>query len=153
MEACATAHPWVRELSALGHQMRLMPPRYVKACVQRQKNDAADAEAICEAVTRSTMRFVPIRSADRQRVLVLHRTRELLVRRRTMLVNAIRGHCAEVGIVAPQGARRAPDLIKEVRKADVSVLPYLSRSALLMLADQLDVLAAEIHALERRLLA
>jgi transposase len=153
MEACATAHHWARELSALGHEVRLMPPSYVKAYVRRQKNDAADAEAICEAVTRPTMRFVPIKSADRQGVLVLHRTRELLVRQRTMLINAIRGHCAEFGIVVPQGARRALDLIKEVREADVSVLPDVARSALLGVADQLEVLAAEIHALERRLLA
>src|SRR3974390_277375 len=105
MEACATAHHWARELSALGHQVRLMPAAYVKAYVRRQKNDAADAEAICEAVTRPTMRFVPVKSAERQGVLVLHRTRELLVRQRTMLINAIRGHCAEFGIIAPQGAR------------------------------------------------
>ena len=106
MEACATAHHWAREISALGHQVRLMPPSYVKAYVRRQKNDAADAEAICEAVTRPTMRFVPIKSAERQGVLVLHRTRELLVRQRTMLINAIRGHCAEFGIIAAQGANQ-----------------------------------------------
>jgi len=153
MEACATAHHWARQLSALGHQVRLMPPSYVKAYVRRQKNDAADAEAICEAVTRPTMRFVPIKSAERQGVLVLHRTRELLVRQRTMLVNAIRGHCAEFGMIAPQGARRAPELIEDVRQADASLLPDLARSALLRLADQLDSLAAEIHALDRRLLA
>lgn len=153
MEACATAHHWAREISALGHQVRLMPPSYVKAYVRRQKNDAADAEAICEAVTRPTMRFVPIKSAERQGVLVLHRTRELLVRQRTMLINAIRGHCAEFGLVAAQGARRASDLIEDVRQADVSVLPDLARSALLRLADQLDALAVEIHALERQLLA
>ena len=153
MEACATAHHWAREISALGHQVRLMPPSYVKAYVRRQKNDAADAEAICEAVTRPTMRFVPIKSADRQGVLVLHRARELLVRQRTMLINAIRGHCAEFGIIAPQGARRARDLVEQIRHADVPMLPDLARSALLRLADQLDGLAAEIHGLERRLLA
>ena len=106
MEACATGHYWAREISALGHEVRLMAPSYVKAYVRRQKNDAADAEAICEAVTRPTMRFVPVKSADRQSVLVLHRTRDLLVRQRTMLINAIRGHLAEFGIIAPQGARR-----------------------------------------------
>jgi len=153
MEACATAHHWAREISALGHQVRLMPPSYVKAYVRRQKNDAADAEAICEAVTRPTMRFVPIKSAERQGVLVLHRTRELLVRQRTMLINAIRGHCAEFGIIAAQGARRASELIDEVREADASALPDLARSGLLRLADQLDGLAAEIQGLERRLLA
>lgn len=153
MEACATAHFWAREISALGHQVRLMPPSYVKAYLRRQKNDAADAEAICEAVTRPTMRFVPIKSAERQGVLVLHRTRELLVRQRTMLINAIRGHCAEFGIIAPQGARRASDLVEHIRQAEPVELPELARSALLRLAEQLDTLAAEIHGLERRLLA
>ena len=152
MEACATAHFWAREISALGHQVRLMPPSYVKAYLRRQKNDAADAEAICEAVTRPTMRFVPIKSAERQGVLVLHRTRELLVRQRTMLINAIRGHCAEFGIIAPQGARRASELVEQVRQAGDGELPELARSALLRLAEQLDALTAEIHGLERRLL-
>lgn len=153
MEACATAHFWAREISALGHQVRLMPPSYVKAYLRRQKNDAADAEAICEAVTRPTMRFVPVKSAERQGVLVLHRTRELLVRQRTMLINAIRGHCAEFGIIAPQGARRASELVEQIRQAQAAELPELARSALLRLADQLAALAAEIHGLERRLLA
>ena len=151
MAACATAHNWAREISALGHEVRLMPPSYVKAYLRRQKNDAADAEAICEAVTRPTMRFVPIKGAERQGVLVLHRTRELLVRQRTMLINAIRGHCAEFGIIAPQGARRAVELVEHIRQSETTELPDLSRSALLRLADQLDSLAAEIHALERRL--
>ena len=153
MEACATAHHWAREISALGHEVRLMAPSYVKAYVRRQKNDAADAEAICEAVTRPTMRFVPVKSAERQSVLVLHRTRELLVRQRTMLINAIRGHCAEFGIIAPQGARRATELVEQIRQSEATELPDLARSALLRLADQLDGLAAEIHGLERRLLA
>ena len=135
----------------MGHEVRLMPPAYVKAYVRRQKNDAADAEAICEAVTRPNMRFVPIKSAERQGVLVLHRTRELLVRQRTMLINAIRGHCAEFGIIAPQGARRAVELVEHIRQAEASELPDLARSTLLRLADQLDNLAAEIHALERQL--
>jgi transposase len=153
MEACATAHFWAREISALGHQVRLMPPSYIKAYLRRQKNDAADAEAICEAVTRPTMRFVPIKSAERQGVLVLHRTRELLVRQRTMLINAIRGHCAEFGIIAPLGARRADQLVEHVRQSPATELPELARSALLRLAEQLNTLAAEIHGLERRLLA
>jgi transposase len=152
MEACATAHFWARELAVLGYEVRLMPPCYVKAYVRRQKNDAADAEAICEAVTRPTMRFVPVKSAERQSVLVLHRTRELLVRQRTMLINAIRGHCAEFGIIAPQGARRAVELVEQVRQAEVSALPDLARSALSMLVDQLDVLAVQIRVLERHLL-
>lgn len=153
MEACATSHYWARELSALGHEVRMMPPAYVKPYVRRQKNDAADAEAICEAVSRPTMRFVPVKSPDRQGVLMLHRTRELLVRQRTMLINAIRGHCAEFGMIAPQGARRADELIEQVRQAEANVLPDLARGALLTLAGQLEALAVQIHALERRLLA
>jgi transposase len=153
MEACATGHHWAREISALGHDVRLMPPAYVKAYVRRQRNDAADAEAICEAVTRPTMRFVPVKSTERQSVLVLHRSRELLVRQRTTLINAIRGHCAEFGIIAPQGARRAAELIDAVRQAQAGVLPDLARSTLLMLADHLDALAVQIHALERSLMA
>jgi transposase len=128
MEACATAHFWARELAKFGHEVRLMPPSYVKAYLRRQKNDAADAEAICEAVTRPTMRFVAIKSAERQSVLVLHKTRELLVRQRTTLINAIRGHCAEFGIIAPQGARRTAELIEQVREADKAALPDLARS-------------------------
>src|SRR5512147_211888 len=103
MEACATAHHWGREIERLGHRVRLMPPRYVKAYVKTQKNDAADAEAICEAVTRPTMRFVPVKGEEQQAILVLHRTRELLIRQRTMLINALRGHLAEFGIVMPLG--------------------------------------------------
>ena len=99
IEACATAHYRARELTALGHAVKLMPPGYVKAYVKRNKNDAADAEAICEAVTRPSMRFVPVKTADQQAVLMLHRARTLLVRQRTMLVNALRAHMAEFGIV------------------------------------------------------
>lgn len=153
MEACGTAHHWARQISALGHQVRLMPPSYVKAYVRRQKNDAADAEAICEAVTRPSMRFVPVKSVERQGVLTLHRTRELLVRQRTMLINAIRGHCAEFGVVTSQGARRVTELIEKARQADPSVLPDEVRFALLALGEQLEALAARIHALDLRLLA
>ena len=103
MEACATAHYWARELSALGHEVRLMPAQYVKAYVKRNKNDAADAEAICEAVLRPTMRFVPAKTAEQQAAVLLHRGRERLVRQRTMLVNALRGHLAEFEVIAPQG--------------------------------------------------
>ncbi len=153
MEACATAHHWAREIAALGHEVRLMPPAYVKAYLRRQKNDAADAEAICEAVSRPTMRFVPVKSAERQGVLVLHRTRELLVRQRTMLINAIRGHCAEFGLIAPQGPRRVMDLIEQVQAGAVKALPEIARAALLLIGDQLAGLAVHIHQLERRLLA
>ena len=151
MESCATAHHWAREIETLGHKVRLMPPAYVKAYLRRQKNDAADAEAICEAVSRPTMRFVPIKSAERQGVLV-HRTRELLVRQRTKLINAIRGHCAEFGLVAPQGPRRVVDLLDQVRAGAVASLPETACTALLVLGDQLAGVAVQIHALERRLL-
>ncbi len=99
MEACATSHHWARQIEALGHQVHLMPPRYVKPYVKRNKNDMADAEAICEAVTRPTMRFVEIKTRDQQSVLMLHRTRHLFVRQRTTLINALRAHLAEFGIV------------------------------------------------------
>ena len=111
IEACGTAHHWAREIRALGHEVKLMPASYVKPYVKRGKTDAADAEAICEAVRRPTMRFVPVKSVEQQAVLMLHRTRELLVRQRTMLVNALRGHMAELGIVAPQGIARVADLL------------------------------------------
>ena len=105
LEACATAHYWGRELRALGHEVRLMPAQYVKAYIKRNKHDAADAEAICEAVGRPTMRFVPVKTADQQAAVLLHRGRERLVRQRTGLVNALRGHLAEFGVIAPQGLR------------------------------------------------
>ena len=100
MEACATAHHWSRELQALGHRARLMPPAYVRPYVKRQKNDVADAEAICEAVTRANMRFVETKTAEQQSCLVLHRTRHLFIRQQTSVINAIRAHLAEFGIVA-----------------------------------------------------
>jgi transposase len=105
LEACGFAHHWARELVKLGHDARLMPPNYVKAYVRRQKNDAADAAAICEAVTRPSMRFVPIRSVSNQAILMRHKVRELLVSQRTQLVNALRGHLAEVGIIADRDRR------------------------------------------------
>lgn len=111
-EACATAHFWAREIAALGHDVRLIPPVYVKPYVKRQKNDAADAEAICEAVTRPTMRFVPIKNVQQQAVLMLHRTRDLMMRQRTMLLNATRAHLAEFGIVAAQGPHKLAVLLK-----------------------------------------
>ena len=111
MEACATAHHWAHELAALGHQVKLMPPGYVKAYVKHSKNDAADAEAICEALTRPSMRFVPVKTAEQQAVLMLHRARNLLVRQRTILVNALRAHMAEFGIIAPQGLLPMPALL------------------------------------------
>lgn len=107
MEACGSAHHWARQLMKLGHNVRLMPPAYMKAYVRRQKNDAADAAAICEAVTRPSMRFVPVRSVENQAVLMHHKVRELLVAQRTQLLNALRSHLAEIGIIAAQGPNNA----------------------------------------------
>src|SRR5262249_39151701 len=115
LEACATAHYWARELGALGHEVRLMPAQYVKAYIKRNKHDAADAEAICEAVGRPTMRFVPVKTAEQQASQLLHRGREQLVRQRTMLVNALRAHLAEFGMVAAQGLRNVGELIAIIR--------------------------------------
>lgn len=117
MEACASAHYWGRELVALGHQVRLMPPAYVKPYVKRGKTDAADAEAICEAVTRPTMRFVAVKSEEQQAALMLHKTRDLLVRQRTMLINALRAHLGEYGIVKAQGPAGVNSLLTLVQDA------------------------------------
>ena len=152
IEACATAHFWGREISALGHEIRLIPPAYVKPYVKRQKNDAADAEAICEAVTRPTMRFVPIKSAGRQGVLMLHRSRDLLMRQRTMILNAIRAHLAEFGIITAQGPHKLMALLS-TQTETISNLPDIARSALGSLTSQLESLTHEIRTLERRLMA
>ena len=153
MEACATSHYWAREIAALGHDVQLIPPAYVKPYVKRQKNDAADAEAICEAVTRPNMRFVPVKSEEHQSVLVLHRSRDLLMRQRTMILNAIRAHFAEFGLITAQGPRRVADLVSRLRDEDILGLPELARSALLVLAGQLENLAAEVRNIERQLMA
>lgn len=153
MEACGSAHHWARELRALGHEVRLMPPSYVKAYVKRSKNDAADAEAICEAVARPSMRFVPIKSAEQQSVLILHRSRDLLIRQRTMLVNALRGHLAELGIVAAQGRRKVSALIEIVCDESDERLPPMARQALAALVAQMRDLQIQIKALECALLA
>ncbi len=152
LEACATAHFWAREIGALGHDVRLIPPAYVKPYVKRQKNDAADAEAICEAVTQPHMRFVPIKSTERQGVLMLHRTRDLLMRQRTMTLNAVRAHLAEFGIITAQGSRKLLTLIRTIRTGEVPGLPRIARIALESLATQLDVLTDEIRKLERQLM-
>jgi len=130
LEACATAHYWARELQAVGHEVRLMPAQYVKAYVKRNKNDAADAEAICEAVRRPTMRFVAIKTAEQQAALLLHRVRERLVRQRTALVNALRAHLAEFGVIGPQGLRNVARLIAIVRDESDARLPALARQVL-----------------------
>ena len=154
LEACATAHFWGREIGALGHEVRLIPPAYVKPYVKRQKNDAADAEAISEAVMRPNMRFVPIKSAERQGVLMLHRTRDLLMRQRTMALNAVRSHLAEFGIITAQGPWRLLGLIREIEAGNgPEDLPQTARAALDSLIAQLDTLTEEIRKLERQLLA
>ena len=112
MEACATAHYWARELRKLGHEVRLMPAKDVKAYLKRNKNDAADAEAICEAVRRPTMRFVQIKSAEQQGQLMQHRTRDVLIRQRTQIINALRAHLAELGIVAAKGDSGVNELVQ-----------------------------------------
>ncbi len=149
MEACATAHHWARELSALGHTVRLMPASYVKAYVKRSKNDAADAAAICEAVTRPSMRFVPMKSVDQQASLMLHRSRELFVRQRTQLVNALRAHLAEMGLIAATGVDGLAALLAIVREAgEMGQMPTAMRHALQAIVDQLASLQAQIGALE-----
>ncbi len=151
IEACATSHHWAREIAAVGHEVRLMPPRYVKAYVKRNKNDAADAEAICEAVTRPTMRFVAVKTREQQSVLMLHRTRELLVRQRTMLVNAIRAHMAEFGIVARVGLPQVGELLAVIADPDDERLPPLARTCLTGMATQLMSLQREITVAEQRI--
>jgi len=153
MEACATAHHWARQLIELGHEVKLMPPHYVKPYVKRGKNDAADAQAICEAVTRPTMRFVSVKGTEQQGVLMLHRTRELLVRQRTMLINAMRAHMAEFGIVAPVGVPQVKKLLGIIADTDDARLPTVARTCLESLARQFLSLGAEIHAAEKHIRA
>ena len=153
LEACASSHHWAREIAALGHDVRLIPPAYVKPYVKRQKNDAADAEAICEAVSRPSMRFVPIKSPEQQSVLMLHRARDLLMRQRTMLLNAVRAHLAEFGIITAQGPAKVLDLVGRLRRGEPLGVPDIMRPALLALASQLENLAVGIRSLERQLMA
>ncbi|WP_061027310.1 IS110 family transposase [Bradyrhizobium sp. CCH5-F6] len=150
MEACGTAHYWGRELTALGHQVKLMPAAYVKPYVKRGKNDEVDAEAICEAVTRPTMRFVPIKSAEQQSILMLHRTRDLFVRQRTMLVNSLRGQLAEFGLIAPKGVWRVPELEALAQDGE---LPEPARACAELILMQIEDLQSKIKAIERTILA
>jgi transposase len=151
LEACATAHFWARELRSLGHEVRLMPPQYVKAYVKRGKNDAADAAAICEAVTRPSMRFVPVKTEEQQSALTMHRVRELLVRQRTQLINAVRGHLAEFGLVGAQGPWNVPLLLASMQE-DRRV-PELARQVLELLAAQLDEVGQRIAEVDTRIMA
>ena len=149
IEACASSHYWSRELKALGHAVRLMPPAYVKPYVKRQKNDATDAEAICEAMRRPTMRFVETKTPEQQSCLMLHRTRHLFIRQQTAVVNAIRAHLAEFGIVAPVGRRGVEELLNVVADANDERLPEVARACLAALGDQLRVLKAQVLKFDR----
>ena len=151
MEACATSHQWARELRKLGHDVRLMPPSYVKAYVKRGKNDAADAAAICEAVTRPSMRFVPIKSAEQQGSLMLHRTRDLLIRQRTQLINAMRAHLAELGLVAQKGREGLQQLVRTVADAGDERLPSDAGFACQAIVAQLQAVQMQIAGLDKRI--
>lgn len=147
MEACGTSHYWAREIAALGHTVKMMPPAYVKPYVKRGKTDSADAEAICEAVTRPTMRFVPVKTIEQQAVLMLHKTRDLLIKQRTMLINALRSHLSELGVVAPQGPAGVQSAIASLHELQ-DQWPDLARAALHGMVDQLRDLRLQIEKLE-----
>jgi transposase len=151
MEACSSAHHWARQLIGLGFSVKLIPPAYVKPFVRRNKNDAADAAAICEALDRPNMRFVPVRSIDNQAQLMRHRARELLVGQRTQLLNALRGHLAEIGVVAAQGAQNAYALKRMATEGcdenGEIVVTDCVRAALAPLVRQIDALDDEIDAI------
>jgi transposase len=153
LEACATAHHWARELTALGHEVRLMPPNYVKAYVKRNKHDMADAEAICEAVRRPSMRFVPVKTAEQQSALMIHRARELLVRQRTMLVNALRGHLAEFGLIEAQGLHKVARLIAIITDETDERIPGLARQVLKVIVNKIENIQTAIAGLEMQLVA
>jgi transposase len=153
IEACATSHHWSRELKALGHTVRLMPPAYVKPYVKRQKNDAADAEAICEAVTRANMRFVETKTVEQQSCLMLHRTRHLFIRQQTSVINAIRAHLAEFGIVARVGRNGVEELLNVVADASDRRLPEVARVCVAALGVQLRMLKAQILEFDRQIMA
>jgi transposase len=150
MEACGSAHYWARQFRAMGHEVKLTPPIYVKAYVKRGKNDAADAAAICEAMSRPNMRFVAVKSEDQQATLMAHKTRELLIKQRTMSVNALRGHLAEFGVIAAKGIGHVEELIERAAAAD---LPAMVQATLGVLLAQLRSLDAAIDELERTIVA
>jgi len=151
MEACGSAHHWARVIGRYGHQVRLMPPAYVKPYVKRNKNDGRDAEAICEAVVRPTMRFVPVKNVEQQAVLAVHTARALLVRQRTMVANSLRAALSEVGIVAAQGLKGLRELMVKLETANDDI-PEVMRGALLVLARHWQALDADERALERQIM-
>src|SRR3954451_9857783 len=153
IEACASSHHWSRELQALGHTVRLMPPAYVKPYVKRQKNDSADAEAICEAVGRPNMRFVPTKTVEQQSCLMLHRARHLFIRQQTAVINSIRAYLAEFGIVAPVGRRGVEQLLEVVADPADRRVPEVARACLAALGGQLRALKAQILEFDRRIIA
>jgi transposase len=153
IEACASSHHWSRELQALGHTVRLMPPAYVKPYVKRHKNDATDAEAICEAVTRPNMRFVATKTSEQQSCLTLHRTRHLFIRQQTSVINVIRAHLAEFGIVAPVGRNGVEQLLGVVADVSDKRLPEVARACVAALGAQLQTLKAQILEFDRRIMA
>jgi transposase len=153
IEACASSHYWSRELQTLGHTVRLMPPAYVKPYVKRQKNDSADAEAICEAVTRANMRFVPTKTPAQQSCMMLHRTRHLFIRQQTAVINAIRAHLAEFGIVAPVGRTGVEQLLGVVADSHDKRLPNIARACIAALGAQLQMLKARILEFDRLIMA
>src|SRR5215468_4457055 len=149
LEACASSHYWSRELQKLGHTVRLMPPAYVKPYVKRQRNDATDAEAICEAATRPNMRFVPTKTPEQQSCLMLHRTRHLFIRQQTSVINAIRAHLAELGIVAPVGRNGVEELLGVIADPSDKRVPEIARACLAALGAHLRVLKAQILEFDR----
>lgn len=153
IEACATSHHWSRQLQALGHKVRLMPPVYVKPYVKRQKNDAADAEAICEAVTRANMRFVETKTVEQQSCLMLHRTRHLFIREQTAVINVIRAHLAEFGIVAPVGRKGVEELLRVIADPADKRIPEIARACLAALGTQLQRLKEQLLEFDRMIMA
>ncbi len=152
IEACASSHHWSREIKALGHTVRLMPPAYVKPYVKRQKNDAADAEAICEAVTRANMRFVPTKTVEQQSCLMLHRTRHLFIRQQTAVINSIRAHLAEFGIVAPVGRKGVMELLHVVADPSDKRVTDVARACLAALGTQLLSIKKQILEFDRMIM-
>ena len=153
IEACASSHHWSRELQALGHTVRLMPPAYVKPYVKRQKNDMADAEAICEAVTRANMRFVPTKTPEQQSCLMLHRTRHLFIRQQIAVINSIRAHLAEFGIVAPVGRKGVTELLQIVADTNDKRVSEVARACLAALGTQLLSIKKQILEFDRMIMA